>query len=119
MEISHLLYADDNLVFCEAEDAQIKHLRAILTIFEGISGLHVNWHKSCLYPVNQEPNMQTLAKNLGCQLASLPTEYLGMPLGSKNKEQELCSEILEGSEWKLARWKNHHLSLGGRLALIN
>ena len=68
MEISHLLYADDSLVFCDVEVTQIRHLRVILTIFEGISGLHVNWHKSCLYPVNQVPNMQTLAENLGCQV---------------------------------------------------
>uniref|UniRef100_A0A0V0GN90 Putative ovule protein n=1 Tax=Solanum chacoense TaxID=4108 RepID=A0A0V0GN90_SOLCH len=46
LEISHLLYADDSLVFFEAEVPQIRHLRAILTIFEGISRLHVNWHKS-------------------------------------------------------------------------
>ncbi|WMV55675.1 hypothetical protein MTR67_049060 [Solanum verrucosum] len=94
MEISHLLYADDSLVFCEAEVTQIRHLRAILTIFEGVSGLHINWQKSCLYPVNQVPNMQILAENLGCQVASLPTKYLGMPLGAKNKELEVWNEIL-------------------------
>uniref|UniRef100_A0A0V0IKN6 Putative ovule protein n=1 Tax=Solanum chacoense TaxID=4108 RepID=A0A0V0IKN6_SOLCH len=65
---------------------QIRHLRAILTIFEGISGLHVNWHKSWLYPVNQVTNMQILAENLGCQMDSLPTKYLGMPLGAKIKK---------------------------------
>jgi len=95
MEITHLLYADDSLVFCEAEVMQIRHLRAILTIFEGISGLHVNWHKSCLYPVNQVTNMQILAENLGCQMDSLPTKYLGMPLGAKNKEVEVWSKVRE------------------------
>ncbi|CAN4090148.1 unnamed protein product [Withania somnifera] len=65
MKISNLLYADDSLVFCEAEVLQIRHLRAILTISEGISGLRVNWHKSCLYPVNQVVNMHVLAGNLG------------------------------------------------------
>ncbi|WMV59316.1 hypothetical protein MTR67_052701 [Solanum verrucosum] len=93
MEITHLLYAYDSFVFCEAEVMQIRHLRAILTIFEGISGLHVNWHKSCMYPVNQVTNMQILAENLGCQMDSLPTKYLGMPLSAKNEEVEVWSEV--------------------------
>lgn len=66
MKISHLLYVDGSLVFYGAEVNQITLLRAILTIFEGLSGLHVNWHKSCLYPVNQVVYIQVLVENLGC-----------------------------------------------------
>jgi len=51
LEVIHLLYANDSLVLCEAEEIQIRHLRAILTIFEGISGLHVNWNKSSLLSI--------------------------------------------------------------------
>ncbi|WMV58251.1 hypothetical protein MTR67_051636 [Solanum verrucosum] len=116
--ITHLLYADDTLVFCEAEVIQIRHIRAILTIFEGISGLHVNWQKSFLYPVNQVDNMELLARNLGCQIATLPTRYLGMPLGAQNKETTVWSEVLERCNKKLARWKSQYLSLGGRLTLV-
>jgi len=109
--ITHLLYADDTLVFCEAEVIQIRHIRAILTIFEGIFGLHVNWQKSFLYPVNQVDNMELLARNLGCQIATLPTRYLGMPLGAQNKETVVWSEVLERCNKKLARWKSQYLSL--------
>ncbi|CAN4089863.1 unnamed protein product [Withania somnifera] len=118
IEITHLLYADESLVFYGAEISRIWHLRAILTIFEGISGLHVNWQKSYLYPVNEVENMQGLASNLVFQVASLPIKYLGMPLGAKNKEMEIWSEVLERSERKLSRWKSQYLSLGGRLTLI-
>ncbi|XP_049391429.1 uncharacterized protein LOC125855766 [Solanum stenotomum] len=104
--------------FCEAEVTQIRHLRSILTIFEGVSRLHVNWQKSCLYPVNQVPNMQILTENLGCQVVSLPTKYLGMPLGAKNKKLEVWNEILQRSEMKLTRWKSQYLSLGSILTLI-
>ncbi|KAF3639050.1 Ras-related protein RABC2a [Capsicum annuum] len=36
-----------------------------------------------------------LAANLGCQVGTLPTKYLGMPLGAKNKAQDIWSEVLE------------------------
>ncbi|XP_059310774.1 uncharacterized protein LOC132062161 [Lycium ferocissimum] len=94
MEITHLLYADHSLVFCEAKVEQIRHLKAILTIFEAISGLHVNWNKSFLYPVNQVTDLQFLASNLGCQTESLPTKYLGMPLGANHKAQEIWNDVL-------------------------
>ena len=37
--VSHLLSADDTLIFCDAEPSQIANLRAILTRFEEVSGL--------------------------------------------------------------------------------
>lgn len=66
LEIFHLVYGDDTnfiLFFCDEVD-QISHLRANLTIFEALSGLHVNWSKCSIFPVSQVP----LANNLGCQV---------------------------------------------------
>ncbi|WMV41950.1 hypothetical protein MTR67_035335, partial [Solanum verrucosum] len=75
-------------------------------------------HKSFIFPVNQVNNLELLAENLGCQITSLPTKYLGMPLGAKNKKLEIWSELLEKCVKKLAKWKSQYLSLGGRLTLI-
>lgn len=61
LEISHLLYVDDALILCDAEPSQLMHLRLILTIFEGISGLHVNWRKSQMFPIYEAPNCPILA----------------------------------------------------------
>lgn len=36
MEISPLFYVDDSLVFCDAYTDQVRHVRVILAIFEGI-----------------------------------------------------------------------------------
>ncbi|KAG5615003.1 hypothetical protein H5410_014827 [Solanum commersonii] len=35
------------------EEEQLRYLRVILVLFEGISGLHINWSKSFLYPINE------------------------------------------------------------------
>jgi hypothetical protein len=44
--ISHLLFADDTLIFCEANNEHIDHLRSILVWFEATSGLQVNLGRS-------------------------------------------------------------------------
>lgn len=40
LEVTHLQCADDTLIFCEVDEEQLKYLRAILVLFEGMSSLH-------------------------------------------------------------------------------
>lgn len=56
LEVSHLQYADDTVIFCGAEEEQVKYLRHILVFFEGISGLHIDRRKSHIFPINFVPN---------------------------------------------------------------
>ncbi|XP_019257785.1 PREDICTED: uncharacterized protein LOC109236002 [Nicotiana attenuata] len=119
MEVTHLLYADDTLVFCDAKEEELRHLKIILTIFEAVSGLHVNWRKSLIFPVNEVTAIQRLTGVLGCTVGTLPTTYLGLPLGSKNKSLDIWSRVLERCEKRLAKWKSQYISLGGRVTLVN
>lgn len=38
VEITHLQYADDTLILCDADEGQLKMLRVILVLFEGERG---------------------------------------------------------------------------------
>jgi len=119
VSISHLQYADDTLVFCDAESEQLKHSRVIFILFEAISGLHINWGKSFIYPVNEVPQISLLANILGGKIGELPTTYLGMPLGAKSKSLSIWNSVVEKCERKLVNWKSQYLSSGGRVTLIN
>ena len=54
--LSHLLFADDTLIFCEADQNQLRALKAWLLCFEAASGLKVNFDKSELVPVGNMRN---------------------------------------------------------------
>ncbi|XP_057982289.1 uncharacterized protein LOC131167502 [Malania oleifera] len=41
--VSHLLFADDTLIFCDPDLDHILFLRVILMWFEAVSGLKINW----------------------------------------------------------------------------
>ena len=46
LKVSHMLFANDTLVFYGASRDQLYHLKGVLMCFEAISGLHVNMGKS-------------------------------------------------------------------------
>jgi hypothetical protein len=48
VHISHLLFADDTLVFCGASRDQVQDMSNLLVCFELVSGLKVNLAKSVI-----------------------------------------------------------------------
>lgn len=42
-EIAHLQFADDTIIFCDANEDQIRNVKAILLCFEAVSSLKVNF----------------------------------------------------------------------------
>ena len=63
--VSHLLFADDTLVFCDADINHITALHGILSKFEEVSGLKINPGKSKLVPVGDVHNLHELEEILG------------------------------------------------------
>ncbi|XP_075112354.1 uncharacterized protein LOC107789957 [Nicotiana tabacum] len=97
-----LLKMDDTLVFCDANRDQVLLLRVIFILFEAISGLHINWNKSFIYSVNEVMEIHSLVNILGGSTGTLPTIYLGMPLGAKNKSKGIWNGVIEKCEKKSA-----------------
>ena len=83
--VSHLLFANDTLVFCDTSQDQMAYLSWLLMWFEAISGLRINLDKSEILPMGRVENVEILALKLGCKVGSLPSTYLGLPLGALHK----------------------------------
>lgn len=103
MSISHLLFVDDTLVFCDADKDQIHHLRCILLCFEAVSGLHINLAKSEMVPIGMVANIESMDGFLGCRNSSLPMKYLD--LDASYKSCSIQDGIVEKMEKKLVGQK--------------
>ena len=112
------MFADDTILFCDADEEQILYIQMLLLCFQAVTRLKVNVLKSEMVPIGEVPNIHVLAELLGCRIGSLPMTYLGMPLGASFKSPTVWNPILENFERKLAGWKKLYLSKGGRLTLL-
>ncbi|KAL4318757.1 hypothetical protein GQ457_18G011370 [Hibiscus cannabinus] len=117
--ISHLQFADDLMVFCEASGLQVLAVKRVLRVFELASGLGLNLKKSRVFGLNvDQASLQSWANAIGCSMGSLSTEYLGLPLGVRHNSIKLWEPILKKLSTKLASWKSQLLSFGGRISLV-
>ena len=118
VRISHLLFADDTILFCDTSREQLLSIRLVLSCFQVFTGLKINVGKSEIVPIEEVNNLDALANILQCRVGSLPMKYLGMPLGSSFKTTSIWNPILEKMEKKLSGWKRLYLSKGGKLMLL-
>ena len=118
MNVSHLLFADDTIIFCEARKEHLTHLGWILAWFEAAFGLRINLAKSELIPIREVEDIEDMAVELGCRVGDFPVKYLGLPLGAHHKALSMWDGVEERMRRRLALWKRHYLSKGGRIILI-
>jgi hypothetical protein len=77
--LSILQYADDTILFMEHDLVKATNLKLILSAFEKLSGLKINFHKSELFCFGEAIDDANLyAKLFGCGLGCFPIIYLGI-----------------------------------------
>ena len=118
MHISHLLFVDDAILFCDAMKEQLLDIRMVIIFFKAIIGLKVNIGKSEIVPMGMVGSLNALASVLGCNIGRLLIVYLGMPFGAHFNDSLIWNSIIEKMEKKLSGWKRLYLSKGGRLTLL-
>ncbi|KAL0410635.1 UNVERIFIED_CONTAM: putative mitochondrial protein [Sesamum latifolium] len=89
--VSHLLFADDMLIFCQATAEALSRLQLLLTSFEAALGLKINKEKSAMvFSRNVETGHRaTLATTLGVTVVPKHERYLGLPTVAGRSKKEL------------------------------
>lgn len=118
--ISHLLFADDCMIFGRASVSNCLCLKTILDSYAKASGQTINCGKSalCVSPsVNSQDSVQ-LASFLGIQVVECHESYLGLSCFSRRRKKELFVGIISRIWDKLKVWGDKFLSTGGKEILI-
>ncbi|KAA3475399.1 reverse transcriptase [Gossypium australe] len=102
-QVSHLLFADDSILFGEATERGAPSLKQILIEYENCSGQCVNYDKYIVFfsTNTQEGDKAVVSRVLGVRSSNNPERYLGLPnmsvLAAKGiLEKGLCWRIGTG-----------------------
>jgi hypothetical protein len=118
--LSILKYADDTILFMEHDLEKAQNLKLILSTFEQLSGLKINFHKSELFCFGEAQDEANVYAGLfGFAQGQFPMRYLGISIQYRRLSLAEWKIVEERLQKRLSSWKGKLLSLGGRLILIN
>jgi len=104
-----LTFIDDTLLLGEKSWANVCALQAVLVLFEAVSGLKVNFHKSMLVGVNIADSWLTEAGSLlNCILGKVPFFHLGLPIGGNPRRLSFW-EPVNRIKSRLSSWESRYL----------
>ena len=120
-QLSHLLFADDVLLFIKARNAQIRLVTDLVERFSQASGLKINLSKSRAFYSSGNPQrkISTLTSISGIWSTPSLHKYLGFPILKGQPKKSDFSFIIEKMHTRLASWKNKLLNKPGRLTLAS
>jgi hypothetical protein len=99
---------------------KICNLKLILSAFEQLSGLKINFHKTKLFYFGEAIDDANLYVEIfGCGLGYFPIFYLSIPIHHRRLTLAEWKIVKERLQKHLTSWKGKLLSLGGILVLIN
>lgn len=117
--MSHLMFADDLLLFGEASETQAQIVIDCLDKFCKASGERVNRSKSSLFfSKNIPPDLKGRIKRImGIKISAEIGHYLGFPLSMERKSMNKFQYIVNKVKSKLAAWKSNCLTTVERVTL--
>src|SRR5207244_6671552 len=99
--LSILQYADDTIIFMNHGIEQAKNMKLFLCVFEQLSGLKINFHKSELFCYGEAKHCAHLYTQLfGCEVDFTPFRYLGIPMNHRKLNNSDWNAVVQRFEEK-------------------
>lgn len=118
LQVSHLLFADDMLVFCRANNTSFQGVNELLTSLSFHTGLSINKVKSKAFFSKGCRNKGELCSLLGISRGKFHVRYLGLPLSIQYPKARHFLPLLDKLRSKVDGWMVHSLSFAGRMELL-
>ena len=117
---SHILFADDSLLFHEESIEECQHLMDILGLCEAATGQAINRQKTSLFfsRNTREEIKQTIQQMLGARIMTDYEKYLGLPMACGKTKVTTFKEMQERITKQVMGWKEKFISKVGREILI-
>ncbi|KAH9755242.1 reverse transcriptase domain-containing protein [Citrus sinensis] len=120
LSVTHLLFADDSLVFTKASINDCRNLRKIFDNYAAASGQVFNFEKSSMFFSSSTSSGQReeIRSIFGLNVVSKHEKYLGLPSMIGRKKTSFFNDIKLRVLSKLLSWQNKCFSSGGKAILI-
>ncbi|CAM8905799.1 unnamed protein product [Rhodiola kirilowii] len=119
-EVTHLLFADDSVIFLRANLGDVTNLKSILMKYEAVSGQRINVAKSeiCFSKNVSAELKEGICRVLDMRQVDRFSKYLGLPVSFSNNRTEAFKFIVDQIWQKVQGWKEQTLSMAGKEVLI-
>ncbi|KAL6146659.1 hypothetical protein ACLB2K_057337 [Fragaria x ananassa] len=117
---SHVLFADDIMVFCKGDKRSLVSLMAFFEEYGINSGQLVSKAKTRVYLGKSAVHRRTLINSwLGVPVGKFPFFYLGVPIFVGRPKRIFFQVLADRIRNVMSNWRGKSLSMAGRVTLVN
>ncbi|XP_074315612.1 uncharacterized protein LOC141651817 [Silene latifolia] len=120
LKLTHLVFADDLMIFTRGDLPSVQKATAILSTFSHWSGLTANLEKTDIYFGGVHPTVKALIlERVGIKEGSFPFRYLGYPINDSRLTMDMYNALILKLQTLKGTYSIQHLSYAGRIQVLN